>query len=139
MLTRYKSRRVAALLVLAGVTNTAGLLGAQAPVGGGGRVGGIAPTLIADCDITVQSCGGPPTYEGGGYSGNGGASGSGNSGGCGTGSRVICRTDSYYKCLKWEPVTVSGGVSVGTTTAGGGTTTMVCSESVFTEVKLYWP
>jgi hypothetical protein len=133
MLSRFKSRRLVGLTLLAGLTNAVAPLAAQGPARG--ATGARTPTLISDCDYYESGCGGDPTYDGGGSTSSGG-SGSTTSGGCGTGSRVFCREDFSWKCVKWIPQ--STGASAGPTGVGG-TTTMVCSESVQTTIKLYWP
>ena len=131
MLTRFRTRGIAALLALAGLTNAAPFLGAQAPIGG---IGKASPTLIADCDYTEGSCGGDPTYdEGGGYNGNGVAGSS--SAVCGSGRNQECKREVVERCTKWVVQTVSLDASI---TGGGGTTATVCSERVTTTFIYYW-
>jgi len=131
MLGHFKARRLAVMLALASVTNAAGYLAAQGPVGG--SAGGQSPTRIANCDVTIGSCGTPGgVLVGGGPVGGGGPS----MDGCGTGSRVMCRRDSTWTCTKWVPVNVSGGAGAGGAT---GNTTMVCSQSITSVSVLFWP
>jgi hypothetical protein len=139
MLTRFKSRRLAALVVLAGASNAAALLGAQAPR----RTAPKAPRLIADCDITVQSCGGAPTLEG--YYGTQGTGtveestpyDDGSSVICWSGTNKLCGKDSTVVCTQWVAssgsgsISITGGVSPGGSVSGSasgqciGTTSMV--------------
>lgn len=137
MLSRLRTRCAVALVALAGMTNAVGPLAAQGPTRA--STGTRSPTLVADCDYQYSGCGGDPTYEGGEY--NDGSTQTTSTGGCGTGSAVECRKDTYWKCLKWTIQTVGAnvGATPGTGITGGGTTTMVCEESVTTVLTLYWP
>ena len=131
MLTHFRSRRLAALLVAAGMTNAA-LLGAQGPTALGG-IGAKSPALIADCDYTEGSCGGDPTYDSGGYTGTG-VTGS-TSPVCGGGKGAECKKETISRCIRWTTQSVEVQASV---TGGGGGTTMICSEQFTTVWTYYW-
>lgn len=138
MLRQITVRRLAALLALASVTNAAGLLDAQGPTPGRGIR---APTKLTDCDATA-SCGidGGILNQGGGGTGGGSGGGVGTDDACGTGSRVLCRTDNYYKCLKYVWVDANGNVTATPKgVSAGASGTAVCSESVTSTVHLFWP
>lgn len=129
MLNRFRSRRLAALLTLAAATQVAGFLGAQAPRGGLSRPV-VAPKLISDCDITVQSCGGDPTY---GEGGGGGGSGYDNDAPatCSSGTPQQCLVDTSRTCTQFVlssgsgSVTVSGGLKPGGSASGTATGTCI--------------
>jgi hypothetical protein len=74
--------------------------------------GAVAPTLLSDCDITVQSCGtdGGELYSGSETTSSGG-------GGdtvplCGSGKKGPCNETTIRQCTSWKITTVSGDASV---------------------------
>jgi hypothetical protein len=115
MLTRFKSRRLMAVLGIAAMTDAAGLLAAQPAVP---NTTNRTPKLISNCDVTQQSCGGDPTLGGGGTFG--GWTAPEEKPVCWTGTKNPCGRDSTRMCLQYVPNSGSGSVSVtGGATPGG--------------------
>jgi len=139
MLNGYTTRRMAAVLALAGMTNAAGFLAAQPPTA---RTGKKSPTLIADCDVTQTSCGGDPTLGGGGTFGGYVPPADAPKPECWAGTQVKCGTDTAFTCAQWVIVGGSGSGSVnGGVTWGGsasGTVTKVCGSWIYSTRILYW-
>jgi hypothetical protein len=147
MLTRFKSRRLIAVLTIAGMTNAAGFLAAQAPVGGrtptaAGGADQNKPELIANCDVTQTSCGGDPVLGGGGTFG-GYTPPEASKPECWTGTSRYCGSDTAFTCAQWVVVSGSGSASgnVGPGTAGGSVgagVTRVCGSYVKSVRVFYW-
>jgi hypothetical protein len=123
MMTPLKTRRIAAVLGVAVMTNAAGFLAAQQPATA--PINGLTPTYYP-CDPLVDSCGdaldGGDSLDGAGQ--------------CGSGSRILCEEITTKQCLQYVPITVqgSGGLS-----GFGGTTTMVCAVEVIKVQKKFLP
>jgi hypothetical protein len=146
MLGSMRSRRLATVACLLGASGTAAPLAApplaaqplaaqQIPAGDA-----VAPTLLSDCDITVQSCGTPggELYTGSGYGEPAASGGSGSAPLCGAGWRVVCKTQSAETCAQWVIVEASGTVTFSVTSAGiGGSITQVCSTYVTNTLTFY--
>jgi len=92
------------------------------------------PTLLSNCDITVQSCGGDPVFGGGSGPPSGGSAQ------CGNGSKGECNRTTHTVCTEWHVIdgsvefTVSdlGGLTIG---AGGRLT---CQTWKTTIQYYYW-
>ena len=92
------------------------------------------PTLLSNCDVTVQSCGGDPVFGGGSGPPSGGSAQ------CGNGSKGECNRTTHIVCTEWHVIdgslefTVSdlGGLTVG---AGGKLT---CQTWKTTVQYYYW-
>jgi len=92
------------------------------------------PTLLSNCDITVQSCGGDPVFGGGSGPPSGGSAQ------CGNGSKGECNRTTHIVCTEWHVIdgsvefTVSdlGGLTIG---AGGRLT---CQTWKTTIQYYYW-
>jgi hypothetical protein len=74
---------------------------------GGPRTSAPAPRLIADCDITVQSCGGDPTLEGSNTPSLGSSTPQ-----CGNGTKGLCNQTTVMTCTSWRITTVNGSATV---------------------------
>jgi hypothetical protein len=143
MLNRLRSRRWAALAIAAALGHASVPLGAQTPVVGG-RTTSPQPRLLADCDISVSSCG----VEGGYLYGSGDGSLYGGSGSnvagttapqCGAGFRSQCDTRTVNTCTQWVIVSGDGTVTFSATKAGiGGSITQTCGQWVTNTVIDYY-
>lgn len=155
MLNRFRSRRLAGLVLLAGLTNVTAVMGAQSPTRTTSapkspKSTGTAPRLIADCDVTQSSCGGDPTF--GDYFGGGtgdGVAGTPTGTGedspdkpavCWTGTPKKCGEDHTTVCIQY--VRNGGGtISItGGTAPGGGVGGSVMGTCIgWTEVwRIYY-
>jgi hypothetical protein len=105
---RHAGATVAAIvLVLGGIPR----VDAQPRAALGADGGTVAPTLLSDCDITVESCGtdGGELYSGEGTTSSGGGSPTPQ---CGSGTKGPCNTTTIRTCTSWKITTVNGDASV---------------------------
>lgn len=130
MLTRFKSRRLMAVLATAGVTNAAGMLAAQPAVPG---TTSRTPKLISNCDIRYQSCGGDPVFGGGTAGGYGPPSVA-----CGGGYKTMCYVQTLKTCTSYVVVSGDGKIEFSPTQVQiGGHLSGECAEYYETTVTTY--
>jgi hypothetical protein len=131
MLTRFKLRRLMAVLGVAAVTHTAGLLAAQPVVP---STTNRTPRLLSSCDVTIQSCGGDPILGGGGTSGGYGPP----SVACGGGYKTICYSQTVKTCTSYIIVSGDGKIEFSPTQVQiGGHLSGECAEYYETTVTTY--
>jgi hypothetical protein len=130
MLEHSTRRRLAAVLVLAAMTNTAGYLAAQAPVPGTGTR---TPKLISNCDFTESNCTGDPVFGGGPVGGYGPPSVA-----CGGGFKTICYSQTVKTCTSYVIVSGDGSISFSPTQVQiNGHLSGECAEYNETTVTTY--
>ena len=98
----------------------------------------VAPTLLSDCDITVESCGtdGGELYSGGTTT----TSGGGSTPVCGSGKKSPCNVTTVKTCSSWKVTTVSGDASVEDLSGVEltGSYKLTCETWTTTTMTFYW-
>lgn len=105
---RHAGATVAAIILLLGGIPR---VDAQPRTAIGADRGAVAPTLLSDCDITVESCGndGGELYSGEGTTSSGGGAPKPQ---CGSGTKGACNQTTIRTCTSWKITTVDGDASV---------------------------